>query len=69
MSDIFKKRQINQLKKYFTQQQSLFRGVALQLDTAVGASYIASEILVVKMKSFSDGEIKEYLSTNTAFPV
>jgi hypothetical protein len=67
-SDIVKESQINQVKKYLAKEQSLFRGVSLQLDTVVGASYVASEMLAMKMKSFSDGEIKEYLSTDTAFP-
>jgi hypothetical protein len=51
----------------------LFRGAALQSDTAVHASYVVSEILAKKkMKPFSDWEIiKECLSTvaDIAFPV
>jgi hypothetical protein len=70
LSDIVKEGQNKPGSKVSYQQQSLFRGVALQSDTAVRASYVDSKILTMKMKSFSDGEIKECLSTvaDTAFP-
>jgi hypothetical protein len=50
----------------------LFKSAALQSDTAVGASYVVSEILTKKIKPFSDGEIidKRILSVvaDIAFP-